>query len=204
MAPAMVIQNTSPSRSSITGIPVAREVSSRSSRRSRRSACSGLRTARAASSPARAASAAARVSWRCSAVRPGASVSGIWGRGGGKGACTAWRSAARRASSPSPPRTAAPTTGMPRASCRAVRSTAIPFFRASSRRLTHSTTGWVQAMTCRTRLRFRSRQVASATTSVASAAPDWMKSRAISSSGCRPGGSRSPADPPGHTPPRGM
>ena len=87
------------------------------------------------------------------------------------------------ASSPAPLRALVPTTGMPSRRDKAARSTRMPFFAASSRRFTHKTARSVTSRICSVRLRFRSRQVASATMRMASAPPKQRKSRAMPSSG---------------------
>ena len=112
---------------------------------------------------------AARVlhSWQSPHTRPIRVVSGL-----GAGWRTASSSACRTPSSPRPPRAAAPATGHPSSRSRASRSTEMCFFSASSSRLTHTTTGQEVSRTWRARARFRSRQVASATTSVTSASPE--------------------------------
>ena len=172
LAPQMVSQNTAPSSRSITGMPVAGPVSSRSSRRSRAWTSSG-RAERQASAMAAARRATAALSSPSSAGHVSAAA--------GRRAMSS--TAVRRASSPCPLRAAAVTTGTPRPRDRASVSTATPFFRASSIRFRHSTSRGVQQRSCTASSRLRRRQVASATTTVTSASPPQMKSRASCSSG---------------------
>ena len=122
-------------------------------------------------SPAsRTARATVEAAWHSSQPGQPAQPAASRGRGGGLAAASSkdWRSC----SSPWPLRAAAPTTGTPSRLRRVERSTWIPFFAASSSKLTHTTTGQTRSSTWSTRARFRSRQVASTTTSVTSASPE--------------------------------
>ena len=83
---------------------------------------------------------------------------------------------------PRPRRAAQGTTGMPSSRCRASVLIRIRFLRASSIRLRQSTAFGMTSSTCRTKIRLRSRQVASATRMAASASPEARKSRATRSS----------------------
>ena len=87
-----------------------------------------------------------------------------------------------RSSKPFLLRAAVPTTGTPRFFESWSKSMLICFFFASSIRLTQTTTRRVISSVWSTRLRLRSRQVASHTTTTASGSPKQMKSRATSSS----------------------
>ena len=169
LAPTMVSHRTPASSRSITGIPVLRLVSRRSSRRSRRAAASGsMSDALAAMAFARAMRAAARLS----AQPPQSPGQAGKGRSGlGPGCRTVSSRTCRSSSSPLPPRAAAPTTGQPSSDASTSRSTRTPFFSASSSRFTQSAAGQAISRICSARARFRSRQVASATTSVTSASP---------------------------------
>ena len=74
------------------------------------------------------------------------------------------------------------TVGTPKSLDRLRMSTSRPLRSASSIRLTHSTTRSVISRTWRTRFRFRSKAVASVTTTVQSGRPKSRKLRLISSS----------------------
>jgi len=167
-APAIVSQRTSASSRSMTGMPVALEVKSRSQALSLPWAvASSLTDALAAISAALARRAAARHS-----PHPGQSLHSPSDTGRGCGRNAASSNACRKASRPLPPLAAAPTTGQPSSRSKACKSMEMCFFAASSSRLTHTTTGHAVSKICKTNARFRSRQVASATTSVTLAAPD--------------------------------
>ncbi len=166
LAPATVSHTTSPNSSSIRGMPVLLEVSRRSSRCWRRWRWTfSLRTTWAAYRSAR--------------------LTRSWGAR--SGAAEALESASRatarfNSSSPSPRPAEVPITGTPSRRDRAGRSTSMPSRLASSIRLTHTSTFPVSSSTWRTKIRLRSRQVASHTTTTASAWPLWIKSRATASS----------------------
>ncbi len=85
-------------------------------------------------------------------------------------------------SRPWPLLAAVATTGMPKRSDNLSSFSEMFFLLASSIRFTHNITRLVISVICRTRFRFLSRQVASATTTVASGLPKQIKSLASSSS----------------------
>ena len=87
------------------------------------------------------------------------------------------------ASSPSRRPADTPTTGTPSRRDSSARSTWRPSRAASSMRLTHTSTRPVSSSTCRARMRLRSRQVASHTSTTPSARPLEMYSQATCSSG---------------------
>ena len=91
--------------------------------------------------------------------------------------------ARRRSSSPAPSRAAVSTTGTPSAEAKAAVSGAACFFRASSIRLTHTTSRPVRQRSCTASCKFRRRQVASATSTVTSASPRRRNSSVTASSG---------------------
>ena len=83
-----------------------------------------------------------------------------------------------------PPRRRAerPTTARPSSRSSPARSISTPRLSASSSILTQTTTGCSSSFICRAKIRLRSRQVASQTTTAASARPDSSKDRASRSS----------------------
>ena len=171
LAPQMVSHSTAPNSSSITGTP-PQPVSTRSSRRSRVWTSSGRRERQAS------AMADAR---RATAALSSPSSGGHVSSHGSRRAMSS--TAVRRSSIPCPLRAVAVTTGASSPRDRASTSTATPLRRASSIRFTHTTSRGVRQRSCTARCRFRRRQVASATSTVTSAPPPQMKSRAICSSG---------------------
>ncbi len=84
--------------------------------------------------------------------------------------------------SPCPARAQAGTTGTPKRASSRARSTEVPRCRASSIKLTQTTTRSVISIVWSARSRLRSRQDASHTTTTASAPPKQIKSRAACSS----------------------
>ncbi len=155
LAPATVSHTTSPNSSSIRGMPVLLEVSRRSSRRWRRR--------RSARSP--------RTTWAAYRSARVTRSPGSRREAAGASSTTSRAMAAFSSSSPFCRPAAVPTTGTPSRRDRAGRSTSTPSRSASSSRLTHTSTFPVSSSTWSTRIRLRSRQVASHTTTTASAWP---------------------------------
>ena len=163
----MVMKNTSASSASIIGKPSTRLVSTLSICLSRLSESGPENTA------PRHISAASLERYS------GLVLSGF---GGCRPSFSAFSIAGSSCSGPSLLLADMPVTGTPSRSEMRGRFRLIPLRSASSMRLAQSITLSVSAIICRARLRLRSIQVASQTTTMRSAAPERMKSRAASSS----------------------